>query len=180
MPVSRLALVAMLAIGSATLPACRAAEPVTQRNASTRGHAMRLFDFVEAVARTERFDHETLGKLFAQKFQLVGANDYYDRYRLETLGIDDSFDAKAIDLREPRPGAGGGGALLTMQIAGPCVSLEMLKHRYPSLTLFQVPRGRSADEKEVHELKVDGRAVRFGFRQSNPDCLSDLTFETAA
>lgn len=139
---------------------------------------MRLFDFVDAVMRLERLDHRSAGALFRQSFVLANSTGPFNIYRLDRLTIGDGLDALRIELREPVPGGGAtAGALMFLDVSGPCVTRAMLEARYGRMQLFQAPRGRSADERTVWQIGGPDGAVRFGFAERDPACLAGVTFE---
>lgn len=168
------------AIFAATMATACSHDASGAKQGQERVRSVRLFDFIDAVLRLDRIDHAAVGTLFRRQLSHTESNEYFDRYRLDRLAIDDVLDAVAIDLREPRAGSGAtAGSLLTMDIEGGCIDLATLRQRYGTLTITQTPRGRSPQEKTVHEIRAGTRVVRFGFTEANPACLGSLTIESA-
>lgn len=139
--------------------------------------SMGIDSFIDAVARTDLRDRSRVEALLRQPMRLTDENRFYRFFKLDALQIDASMRATDVELREPRPGTGASSALLTMAVAGDCLQIDDMKARFPGLTLFGVPRGRSPDERVSYEVRVLETSVRFGFNQESPSCLTNVTFE---
>lgn len=138
---------------------------------------MSIDGFIEGVARTRLRDHAQVEALLRQRMRLTDENRFYRFFKLDTLQIDASITASDVELREPRLGTSARSALLTMVLTGDCLQVDELIARYPGLTLFETPTGRSPDERISYEARVAETSVRFGFSQDSPPCLVNLTFE---
>lgn len=141
---------------------------------------MRLFEFVDAVMRLPRLDAQSLGALVGRPLTASGGNEYWEHWRLDLLAIGDGVKA-AVELRQPKPATGAtAGALLNLDLEGPCVHREVVERRFgAALRIVAAPTGRSEDEEGVYEVRVGERSVRFGFAERDPDCLAGLSFEFA-
>jgi hypothetical protein len=134
-------------LGCSPAPSREMAEPAARPSATAAPgmRPMRLFDFVGAVAAVDPLDHGGLEALFGTPLVRqdggTGANLYFTTYRLDRLAIDADHSAERIELREPIAGAGAtAGPLLTMRIAGPCVTRETVRAAYPDLAVTSAPR----------------------------------------
>lgn len=82
-----------------------------------------------------------------------------------------------VDLRLPVAGSDAtGGALLALNLSGQCARRAEVEARYGPLTLAQVPRGRSADEKAYWSRREPWGDLSFGFSLVHDDCLSSVVF----
>ncbi|RZM32070.1 MAG: hypothetical protein EOP67_29680 [Sphingomonas sp.] len=82
-----------------------------------------------------------------------------------------------LDFRTPvKGGDATSGALLVLDLSGPCVHRAEIEARYGRLNLSQAPRGESLDEEASWSHREPWGELSFGFTERKPDCLRSVVF----
>jgi hypothetical protein len=85
-----------------------------------------------------------------------------------------------VDFRTPMKGGDAtSGALLVLDLSGPCVHRAEIEARYGRLMLTQAPRGESLDEEASWSHREAWGELSFGFAEQKSDCLRSIVFALA-
>lgn len=145
-----------------------------------------------AIAPPSRFDPEpffkhveSLGTHAAEGIEVLRAHwpagdaltqskDFANSWVAGPASLVDGIDVTDSEFRTARDDASR-LILATMATAGPCVSLEAVRSRYPSAIMTDAPRSASPDARAVWSIYGPAGEIAFGFSYANPKCVSRVT-----
>lgn len=135
-----------------------------------------LDEIVESIRAAGTLDFKTVERITdATLRETSNSNDSFAFY--EAKGVKSGAYTVGVDLRTPVPGGDAtGGALLVLNLSGPCVTRADLEPRFGPLTLTEVPRGESLDEEAHWSRRERWGKLSFGFSSRSPNCLSSVVF----
>jgi hypothetical protein len=167
-----------LALLLALLAVCSAARAWQARIEATGADAAPLFELTASLSDRPALDKARLEDVLGNiRLTEVGRSEAFiyftgSRHPLGTLTL------AHVDLREPRVGGPATvGALLVLDIEGPCVRHAKIEKHFGPLALSSTPRGHSNDETMVWSRTLPDRTLNFGFPERDPDCLGTISLQ---
>ncbi|QCH23426.1 hypothetical protein DSM43276_01685 [Mycobacteroides salmoniphilum] len=65
-----------------------------------------------------------------------------------------------------------------IDLGGRCISLDEVKAHFPDVHVTAGPTGHSRDEKTVYTSVQSWGITHLGFREKNPNCMTDITIRS--
>lgn len=102
------------------------------------------------------------------------SNEFFEFWRGAKIDLKDGISISKIDLRLAKSKNHPG--FMVIDLGGACVSIAALRSHYDGLEIVESPRGQSLQESTWHRKSWGWGSVSFGFREANPNCLSQVAF----
>lgn len=151
------------------------ADRIKNEEASMNNNRMTLWKLIESLSQQVPFTREKIEYILAASLPEREQNEHIISFHGKDIQLADQVVISNIELRlnEKRPTPG----FLVIDINGKCISLQQLQSHYGMLEITEAPRGRSLDEATTYSASFSWGALSFGFKESNPQCLSFVVLD---
>lgn len=136
--------------------------------------AMNLWQIIHALTSNSFMSKESVEQALSIKFQEQPhpSNDAYVFYEAHNLALSGGSVVSQINASRKKADAMIGA--IGLDIGGSCITREAVRSRYANLKLTGAPRGRSLEESTAFSATMDWGTISFGFKEKNPECLSNV------
>lgn len=102
--------------------------------------------------------------------------DFANRLTAGPLTLDGGIEISNVVIRLTRKHPGR-VYIISYDVGNVCITLKDVKKTYPELILLDVPRGHAINEtfSWITPVDTNGNGTGFGFPQSKPSCLKNMT-----
>lgn len=133
-----------------------------------------FFDRIESLANLATEGPKALRNYWPGGESLVQSQTHSNSYAGGGAHLVEGISVIESEIRVSRDDASH-LVLATMKIDAPCISLETMRARYPSVIMTDAPRTASPDAYAAWSIFGPWGEIAFGFSYANPKCISRVT-----
>jgi len=137
-----------------------------------------LWNLIESFSQQVPFTKEKIENILSASLFEREGNELIISFDGKDIQLADQVAIRNIELRKninrPTPG------FLVIDIDGKCISLQQVQSHYDRLEISEIPRGQSLDEATTYTASLPWGTLSFGFKESNPQCLSWVVLDPSS